>query len=139
MSEKDVLCFQPAGTGLVLCIRHLEHRTSFLSRQREVMASFSCGACTEIVGILVKYFELGYFWYLNRYYTDYISLCLLLAKRGDLAAMVASCLFHYCDRSFGILCEVIANHGLGLKKHQISPLPLRSKLDCKVLFFILNI
>ena len=31
---------------LVLCIRQVAHHTSFLSRQRDVIASFSFGVCT---------------------------------------------------------------------------------------------
>ena len=38
-SEKDVLCLHP-----VLCTRQMACRTSFLSRQRDVIASFSFGA-----------------------------------------------------------------------------------------------
>ena len=38
--------FPPAGRSVVLCIPQMAPRTSFLSRQPDVIASFSFGACT---------------------------------------------------------------------------------------------
>ena len=55
-SEKDVLCFHRlAGPHTVH--RQVAHRTSFLSRQSDVIASFSFGACTACT----EYFVLKYF------------------------------------------------------------------------------
>ena len=38
--------FPPAGRSIVLCTPQMVPRTSFLSRQPDVIASFSFGACT---------------------------------------------------------------------------------------------
>ena len=38
--------FPPAGRSVVLCTPQMAPRTSFLSRQPDVIASFSFGACT---------------------------------------------------------------------------------------------
>ena len=38
--------FPPAGWSVVLCTLQMAPRTSFLSRQPDVIASFSFGACT---------------------------------------------------------------------------------------------
>ena len=38
--------FPPAGRSVVLCIPQMVPHTSFLSRQPDVIASFSFGACT---------------------------------------------------------------------------------------------
>ena len=38
--------FPPAGRSVVLCTHQMAPRTSFLSRQPDVIASFSFGACT---------------------------------------------------------------------------------------------
>ena len=38
--------FPPAGRSIVLCTPQMAPRTSFLSRQPDVIASFSFGACT---------------------------------------------------------------------------------------------
>ena len=46
------------SAGPVLCTRQVAHRTSFLSRQRDVTASFSFGACTVQTDFCVnKFFE----------------------------------------------------------------------------------
>ena len=42
---KKLSCVSTSRAGLVLCIRQVAHRTSFLSRQSDVIASFSFGAC----------------------------------------------------------------------------------------------
>ena len=39
--EKDVLCLNTGQAGPVLCTRQMACRTSFLSRQSDVIASFS--------------------------------------------------------------------------------------------------
>ena len=44
--QEKLSCVSTGRTGLVLCIRQVVHRTSFLSRQSDVIASFSFGACT---------------------------------------------------------------------------------------------
>ena len=38
--------FPPAGRSVVLCTPQMAPRTSFLSRQPDVIASFSFGVCT---------------------------------------------------------------------------------------------
>ena len=38
--------FPPAGRSVVLCTPQMAPRTSFLSRQPDIIASFSFGACT---------------------------------------------------------------------------------------------
>ena len=42
--QKKTSCVSTGQTGPVLCTRQVACRTSFLSRQRDVMASFSFGA-----------------------------------------------------------------------------------------------
>ena len=44
--QKKTSCVPPAGRSVVLCTPQMAPRTSFLSRQPDVIASFSFGACT---------------------------------------------------------------------------------------------
>ena len=76
-SEKDVLC--PTGqAGPVLCTRQMACRTSFLSRQRDVIASFSFGACTWCMDFLSElYFQVLY---LNSY-NFHFFICSLDSRR----------------------------------------------------------
>ena len=43
--QKKTSCVSTGQTGPVLCTRQVACRTSFLSRQSDVIASFSFGAC----------------------------------------------------------------------------------------------
>ena len=43
--QKKTSCVSTGQAGPVLCTRQMACRTSFLSRQRDVIASFSFGAC----------------------------------------------------------------------------------------------
>ena len=45
-AKKRFPVFPPAGQSVVLCTPQMAPRTSFLSRQPDVIASFSFGACT---------------------------------------------------------------------------------------------
>ena len=44
--QKKTSCVSTGRPVPVLCTRKVAHRTSFLSRQSDVIASFSFGACT---------------------------------------------------------------------------------------------
>ena len=44
--QKKTSCVSTGWPVSVLCIRKVAHRTSFLSRQSDIIASFSFGACT---------------------------------------------------------------------------------------------
>ena len=44
--QKKTACVSTGRPVPVLCTRKVAHRTSFLSRQSDVIASFSFGACT---------------------------------------------------------------------------------------------
>ena len=44
--QKKTSCVSTGQPVPVLCTRQVAHRTSFLSRQSDVIASFSFGACT---------------------------------------------------------------------------------------------
>ena len=44
--QKKTFCVSTGQAGPVLCTRQMACRTSFLSRQRDVIESFSFGACT---------------------------------------------------------------------------------------------
>ena len=44
--QKKTSCLSKGQAGPVQCIRQVAHHTSFLSRQGDVIASFSFGACT---------------------------------------------------------------------------------------------
>ena len=45
--QKKMSCVSTGQAGPVLCTRQMACRISFLSRQRDVIASFSFGACAE--------------------------------------------------------------------------------------------
>ena len=51
--QKKPSCVSTGRAGHVLCICQVAHRTSFLSRQCDVIASFSFGACTVQTDIFI--------------------------------------------------------------------------------------
>ena len=62
--QKKTSCVSTGQAGPVLCTRQMACRTFFLSRQRDVIASFSFGACecTRILNLILKFiFYGGYF------------------------------------------------------------------------------
>ena len=80
--QKKMSCVSTGQAGPALCLRRVAHHTCFLSRQRDVMASFSFGACTVQTdfcvlhifrSLLPGYFEFKYISYLNGYYRSYID------------------------------------------------------------------
>ena len=76
--------FPPAGRSSH-CTRQVACRTSFLSRQADVIASFSFGACTAWTNICNVWI--------------FYLLCELLEVRDYLKLCITSSLFidHYCD------------------------------------------
>ena len=54
--QKKTSCVSTGWAGPVLCTRQVACRTSFLSRQRDVIASFSFGACIVYTKFLRKLF-----------------------------------------------------------------------------------
>ena len=68
--QKKTSCVSTGWAGPVLCTRQVACRTSFLSRQRDVIASFSFGARSasgifsviEFLQIILLYCGTSYFW-----------------------------------------------------------------------------
>ena len=75
--QKKTSCVSTGQAGPVLCIRQVACSTSFLSRQSDVIASFSFGACAV--------------------YTKYFSVNLFI--------ICSSILFRVCFYNFVILCK----------------------------------
>ena len=59
--QKKTSCVSTGQAGPVLCTRQVACSTSFLSRQRDVIASFSFGACecTRILNLILKFIFYG--------------------------------------------------------------------------------
>ena len=75
--QKKTSCVSTGQAGPVLCTRQVACSTSFLSRQSDVIASFSFGACAV--------------------YTKYFSVNLFI--------ICSSILFRVCFYNFVILCK----------------------------------
>ena len=76
--QKKTSCVSTGQAGPVLCTRQMACRTSFLSRQRDVIASFSFGACTWCTDFLSElYFQVLY---LNSY-NFHFFICSLDSRR----------------------------------------------------------
>ena len=56
--QKKTSCVSTGQAGPVLCTRQVACRTSFLSRQSDVIASFSFGACTCCTDFLSEFSSL---------------------------------------------------------------------------------
>ena len=48
------VCYEPTSKPVPLCTRQVAHRTSFLSRQRDIIASFSFGACIVYTEFFIR-------------------------------------------------------------------------------------
>ena len=68
--QKKTSCVSTGQAGPVLCIRQVAHCTSFLSRQRDVMASFSFGARS----VHAEFFSVGVFAEYSVYCVNFIFL-----------------------------------------------------------------
>ena len=60
--QKKTPCVSTCQAGQVLCTRQVAHHTSFLSRQRDVIASFSFGACIVHTDVFGGKFFVLYCW-----------------------------------------------------------------------------
>ena len=95
-SEKDVLCLHQQVGPEYQCTRQMACRTSFLSRQSDVIASFSFGAnqCTVenfisarncVLSVFIVKNDLGF--YIIVIFCVPTLLCLLLARREGVVVM----------------------------------------------------
>ena len=99
--QKKPSCVSTGWGGLVLCIRQVAHRTSFLSRQRDIMTPFVFGACS----VETDFCEFKVFWYFFCCCLQFIGSVLNIMsspgqKRGGCGHLMARFGIHnYCERS----------------------------------------
>ena len=83
--QKKTSCVSTGQAGPVLCTRQVACRTSFLSRQRDVIASFSFGAwlCTRKIllrSVSLEIYQTSYFF---NVYSAYIYFKYIMASPGQ--------------------------------------------------------